>query len=70
MKAAKYVMVLGELYGRSVFGPYQKCLSGEECRAMLKERNPFEDHASKARPVRARGKMGIGARRVQFWLST
>ena len=37
MKAAKYVMVLGELYGRSVFGPYQKCLSGEECRAMLKE---------------------------------
>ena len=31
---------------------------------------PFEDRASKARTVRAHGKVGIGARRVQCQLST
>ena len=30
-------MLLGELYWRFVFGPYQKCLSGEKCAKSLKD---------------------------------
>lgn len=36
-RSTRYVLMSGELYQRSFFGPYQKCLNGEECRAILRE---------------------------------
>ena len=36
-RATRYVMISGELYQRSFFGPYYKCLNKGDCRAILGE---------------------------------